>query len=530
MDKTNAVMYLRVGSEKRKRYAMYLRKSREDLELEAMGEGETLARHRKRLFDLAERLEILPDQIDIFHEMVSGESISERPEVQKLLNLVYQKQYAGVLVVEVERLARGNTRDQGEIADAFTYSSTNIITPNKIYDPQNEFDQEYFEFGLFMSRREYKTINRRLEAGREQSIQEGNYVGSLRPYGYNVLRVSKKERILVINEDEAPYVKMMFDWFTIDRQTAGWIARKLTDMGVPTLRKKPEWNRATVAEILRNSHYTGKVRWNRRKCSKEFDVETGKLSKTKRRLSPNDYKEYPGKHKALISQEQFDIAQSLFTASVPLQLTREIVNPLAGLLVCKDCGKAIGYQTFNSTRNAKPRYSHDSVIKCKKKSLYAETVLKAVIEGLKLIIEDFEIRMTNDHSVREAQMHASLIEGMEKELTKQEAKKRRLFDSYESDDGMYTREEFIERKQMYTASIEKLKEQIKEMKVNAPLPIDYTEKIATLHSLIDMMKDDDVSGKAKNDLLKTVIEKIEYDVIDYGRNKGGKAVLTIHLK
>ena len=47
------------------------------------------------------------------------------------------------------------------------------MTPSKTYDPENEFDEEYFEFGLFMSRREYKTINRRLQRGRAASIKEG---------------------------------------------------------------------------------------------------------------------------------------------------------------------------------------------------------------------------------------------------------------------------------------------------------------------------------------------------------------------
>ena len=142
-------------------YAMYLRKSRKDMELEAMGEGETLARHHARLLNLAAKHDIHPDQIVVYKELVSGDSISERPEMQRLLTDVYKKKYKAVLVVEVERLARGNTRDQGEVADAFTFSGTHIITPSKVYDPNNEFDEEYFEFGLFMSRREYKVIKRR---------------------------------------------------------------------------------------------------------------------------------------------------------------------------------------------------------------------------------------------------------------------------------------------------------------------------------------------------------------------------------
>ena len=84
------------------RYAMYLRKSRADLALEELGEGETLARHRQMLEALADRQHIQQDQIDVYQEIVSGESIDARPEVQRLLNAVWQGVYAGVLVVEIE--------------------------------------------------------------------------------------------------------------------------------------------------------------------------------------------------------------------------------------------------------------------------------------------------------------------------------------------------------------------------------------------------------------------------------------------
>lgn len=146
-----------------KRYAKYLRKSRTDIEAEKSGAGETLAKHRIILDNLCKKLNVLDEQIDTFEEIVSGDSIESRPIIQELLQLVEQGLYSGVFVVEVERLARGNTKDQGTIADTFSFSHTKIITPNKIYDPDNEFDQEYFEFGLFMSRREYKVINRRLQ-------------------------------------------------------------------------------------------------------------------------------------------------------------------------------------------------------------------------------------------------------------------------------------------------------------------------------------------------------------------------------
>ena len=164
-------------------YAIYLRKSRADAEAELRGEGETLARHQATLMELAKKRNL--NVTKIFKEIVSGDTIAARPQMQIMLSEIAEKRYKGVIVMEIERLARGNTIDQGVVAQAFKESATMIITPVKTYDPLNEFDEEYFEFSLFMSRREYKTINRRMQAGRLAAIKEGNYIASRRPYGYN---------------------------------------------------------------------------------------------------------------------------------------------------------------------------------------------------------------------------------------------------------------------------------------------------------------------------------------------------------
>lgn len=152
-------------------YAKYLRKSRFDRDYAELSIEETLKRHEQILDKLAQ------DRgyhiAKTYYEVVSGESIAARPEIQKLLEEVNAGLYTGVLVVDLERLARGNSADQAYISQVFQFSETKIVTPMKVYDPTNEFDEEYFEFGLFMSRREYKTINRRLIRGRDSSASGG---------------------------------------------------------------------------------------------------------------------------------------------------------------------------------------------------------------------------------------------------------------------------------------------------------------------------------------------------------------------
>lgn len=504
-------------------YAIYLRKSRKDLDLEALGEGETLARHRTALIELADKKGLKITRI--YEEMVSGESIADRPQMQQLLDNVCAGAYAGVLVMEVERLARGNTKDQGEVAEAFSISNTLIVTPTKTYDPNNEFDEEYFEFGLFMSRREYKAIRRRMQRGLIEAIKEGNYVGSLPPYGYDIIRLNKKERTLKLN-DQSKYVEMIFDWFVNERLTSGQIANRLSEMGIPTKTGLREWNRCTIKEILQNNLYTGKIRWYRRKVTKE--KSDGVRVRRKRRLSQEDYLIVDGKHPAIVSQELFDKAQTLFCGQVPVKAQTTITNPFARLMVCKHCGKGISYQCHACRVGTKPRMIHRTSLTCKVKSAPYDDVVAAVSAALRDYISDFEFKLNNDEEAKKNKQHEDMLRMMDAELQKLEQKREKLFDFLES--GIYTKQEFMERKGVLSDRIEAMQDSIENVKKTLPPPVDYKEKIAKVSEALSALEDPGVPARAKNDLLKSVIRKIEYDCVDFGRNKGGEVHLDVYLK
>ena len=97
------------------------------------------------------------------------------------------------------------------VMDCLKYANRNkgllVVTPTKVYDvAHNSDDEEYMEFELFMSRREYKMIQKRMDRGKKQCVVEGNYMASYRPYGYDILK-TKTSRTLIPNEEEAPIVK-----------------------------------------------------------------------------------------------------------------------------------------------------------------------------------------------------------------------------------------------------------------------------------------------------------------------------------
>ena len=343
-------------------YCAYLRKSRADRDAELRGEEETLKRHRRLLEDFAVRNHISISKF--YNEVVSGETIDSRPMVQELLADVEAGHWDGVLVVEVERLARGNTKDQGIVADAFKYSGTKIITPSKTYDPDNEFDEEYFEFGLFMSRREFKTINRRLQRGRLASVGEGKFVGSTPPYGYKKVKLPHdKGYTLEIIPEQAQVVRQIFQWYcsgepqpdgSLQLYGTDAIAARLDALGIPPVNSR-SWSKATIRDMLKNETYTGMIVWGR---EKEIKVpENGKIVRLRKRSA--DYKRTQGLHPAIIDPALFACAQERLRAMrrCTAPSSSGLQNPLSGLVYCRKCG----HMMTRLAPNSRNKYS---ALKC----------------------------------------------------------------------------------------------------------------------------------------------------------------------
>lgn len=484
--------------------AIYLRKSKMDLELEAQGEEETLARHKKILLEIAARQGLNIGKI--YQEVVSGESIQDRPEMQRLLSDVMDGQYRSVMVMEVQRLARGNTKDQGEVAEAFKYSSTKIVTPQKTYDPNNEYDEEYLEFGLYMSRREYTAINRRMGIGKIQSVKEGNYIGSLPPFGYDVVKRAKRDRTLVFNE-QSKYVKMMFDWHIDERLSASEIGARLRAMGVKTRTGKDEWNRGTIKDILSNHLYCGKIRWNKRKTKQEYNRTTGQ--RVKRRPDSKDYIVVDGKHEGIISEERFELAQSFFGVRPPTAPT-DLVNPFAGVVFCKKCGKAMQYHRMIGRPNVKTKYVHASGYVCKVKPIAYDDFLALVVDALNDKINNFSVMLEAYSLDDKKSEYETLKAALESNLAKEKKKLNRLFDDFEDQENeeLYTKDEFKERKLVISSKIKSLKVQIDALVI--PSSTEYESKISTFSELLETLKDPNKRTSYKNMLIKSIIKRIEY--------------------
>ncbi|MCD8354947.1 MAG: recombinase family protein [Clostridia bacterium] len=488
--------------------AIYLRKSRIDLDAEKSGSGNTLLRHKTALLDLAKRSG--REIGEIYEEVRSGETIAARPEMQRLLSDVEEGKWDAVLVMEVERLARGDSIDQGIVAQAFKSSNTLIITPTKTYDPSNEFDEEYFEFGLFMSRREYKSIRRRMEAGKRAAVKEGKYMGKTPPFGYRRVRVENgKGWTLEIVPEEAAVVRHIYDLHVNQGIGFQHIARTLNDEGFRTQHGNT-WSPYAIRSILDNITYAGYVYYGRRKTVKN---SKGK-HEIKRKPLADDVLVCKGIHEAIIPRDMYDASQArrISHPSIPIHKDNELVNPLQGVLYCRKCGHRM---QLNVRSGAKQHSLHCRNLSCDNISARLPVVENTLMQMLESWLETYKVENSTGYTdtLQERITDAYAAKQRIEDRIDQESRKlQKAYDMLEC--GIYTPEEFKIRRSSAQENISELntkvalfQNQIDEY--NRALS-QQTEIIPKVEQLILMYKYSD-SPREKNEMLKDVLYKVEYE-------------------
>lgn len=484
----------------------YLRKSQSDdpnLTVE-----EVLAKHERRLDEWDDRhLSGRVPECNRFREIVSGETLRERPEINKVLRLIESPKYKAVKIVEPQRLTRGDLEDIGRVMKLFKLTNTLIITPERTYDLRDEYDWKIFEAELKQGNdylNYYKRIQKR---GKDLSVSSGNFIGSTPPYGFDKTTIIVDKRkcpTLKENKAEADVVRLIFDLFVNQNMTPHKICRHLEELGFKP-RKAKHWNVTPIKEMLANVHYIGRVYYNKRK---HVDVvENGEIRKT-RPFTKDDYVEYEGKHDGIISEELFFAARDKLGRTARVTSRVKVRNPFASLLYCR-CGKSMVYK--HPQKDFPPRLNCPDQPYCECGSCHYYEVENHVKEVLANTIKDFEIQLEESQN-DSAKIHAQLIKNLEKKLSELEAKELSQWEAQAHPD---------ESQRMPAAIFKKLNEKLQEEKeevqqalenayASMPEPVDYENKIYRFRDALDALNDSNVDAEVKNALLKTCIDRIDY--------------------
>lgn len=486
-------------------YCMYLRKSRKDSDHPGQADEDVLARHEMLLWETAKRLGL--NVTAIYREVVSGDSIAGRPVMQQLLREVSAGDWDGVLVVEIERLARGDTQDQGMVAKAFQYSGTKIVTPMKVYDPNDEFDEEYFEFGLYMSRRELKTINRRLIRGREASAKQGKYIGGVPPFGYDKQKLPDQKGYTLVPNADADTVRLIYDlYLSSSEMGTGDLATVLNNSGYRT-QKNHFWTATNILKILSNPVYMGKIKMGYRPKVKIFEDGIQKVIRPVKAFG--EYTLIDGLHNGLISEERWYQAAEKVKSSALVNTPKKYTpqNPFSGLMKCQLCGYAVKRQT-----NARGGSIYCVTPGCPCQYTDISELELQLIASLGQILSEFQ----KTESERTVIHHE--ITTIEQQLTQLKREQERLqrqldnlFDLLEQ--GIYDKSTFTSRRTHLEQQLAETEETLAQLTANRDEIQHKQARAAAMIPRIQSVLDTYLyldSALEKNRMLKTILRRIDY--------------------
>lgn len=487
---------------------VYLRKSRTDDPLLTV--EEVLAKHETILDEWAEKNlgRKIPEE-NKFREVVSGETIADRPEVQKVLRLIESPKIKAILIVEVQRLSRGDLEDAGRLIKLLRYTNTLVITPQKTYDLRDEYDRDYFERELKRGNEFLEYQKKIMMRGKLLSISQGNYCQSIPPYGYNKIWVTEGKRkcpTLAINEEEANVVRMIFDMYVNEDMGMTNICHRLDDMGIKPPRGE-RWSPPALKDMLENVHYIGKVKWNWRKTV--TIVEDSEIVKTRPKSKIGEYLIYDGKHEAIISEELFNAAREKQGRNHRAKPKTKVRNPLASLVWCH-CGYAMTLRTYKS-HDGKPRLVCTDQTHCHTGSCTYDEMIDIVADALRNCINDFYVRIKSNQG-DSIKLHEQLLKTLEKKMKDLEAKELAQWEAQADPNPSQRMPPHIFK--MLNEKLLKEKDELKEAMCNArksaPSRIDYEDKLQSFTEALEALLDPEKDAQEKNKLLKACIERIEY--------------------
>lgn len=474
---------------------IYLRKSRKDRDNPNESIEETLNRHKTTLLAYAQENEL--NIVEIKLEVESGESLAKRPKMIEMLDEIEDGKYDGVLVMDFDRLGRGDMLDQGIVISTLKRNDVKIITPDRIYDLDDDLDEEMVDFNAFFARKELKMINKRLKRGRMKSLEEGNYISGREPWGYFY---DKGKKELIINEEEAAIFKDIVDMYINQGMGAEQITNHLNSSGIKSKMGK-EWNKGTLMHMIKNPLYIGKVTWSK--------------------LTSNP-KIYEGKHDAIIDQETYDkIMEVSKERYIPrVRNSYKARNPLAGIIKCSNCCSTMSLRAASKKNQ---RYNRDT-LRCYKNcgnmstfvDVIEERLVNVVYQELKNIEKNFEYK---DNNKKPKKVNNTLLKNAKKELDKTYEQKNSLYELLEQ--KIYDNKTFLERMDILTNRIEELNDSINKLEEKNKELIEQSRPKYSLKQIQEYINFIDSiywesDANNRNKFLKKVVDHADYTKSEYG--------------
>lgn len=354
----------------------------------------------------------------------SGAYMHNRTEVQRLMADVARGKVKGIVTKEISRVSR-DVLDTLSIKRALEDHGACYIDIIHGYDSRKDGDELFLVMYGVIAQKERKTTGRRVAMTMKQKAKDGKNPCISVPFGYTKYKENKD--LLVPDPERAPVYREIVAKFL-----NGWgkkrICNWLNEQGILTNKGKP-WLPASINVVLRNPVYLGHTFWATTKLVKGAN---GRAKLVARPQEEWVFKE--NTHEALISKEEWDLVQALFTTRKELstnpgekgqKFTKKY--PLVGYLRCGLCGSHLYGHKFTKRPKNKPAY-HNYYYTCQREFGPCKLPYQRQ-EDLERKVNQAILDLVSDEAIirqQVAQQSHLYVEGMDEARAQREELSKRL--------------------------------------------------------------------------------------------------------
>ncbi|MBS1706733.1 MAG: recombinase family protein [Armatimonadetes bacterium] len=286
------------------RIAIYARKSTESEDRQIQSLEDQIA----ALTMIAERENLRV--VSVFQEARSAKAPGTRSEFERLMGEVEAGRIEGILTWSISRLSR-NPVDGGRVAYLLQTRRLQIIrTPERTYRPED--NALLLSIENEMATAYLQDLSRNVARGMASKAERGWHVCKA-PVGYRNDPVSRE---ITVDTARFALVRMGWDRLLSGNQTIGQIHRELVRLGLNVQNRRrvsPPISRARLHTVFRDRFYAGEI--------------------------PFRGKYIPGKHKPMLTQDEFETAQRILSNYSRERKSNEPNRlPFHGKLICGTCG------------------------------------------------------------------------------------------------------------------------------------------------------------------------------------------------
>ena len=326
-------------------------------------DGYSLEAQKERLMKFAEfqEMEVVREYCDAGK---SGKSITGRPEFQRMLQDVSEERdgVAFILVFKLSRFGR-NAADVLNSLQFIQDYGVNLICVEDGIDSSKDSGKLTITVLSAVAEIERENILVQTMEGRKQKAREGKWNGGQAPFGYDL---DSKNSTLVMNEEEAEIVRIIYDKFVHTDMGADAICNYLNQRGYTKKKVRGHelnyFARGLIMKILDNPVYTGKIAYGKN--------VTEKVKGTRdeyRRVKTDDYLLADGLHEAIVDEETWEAArEKRKRTGVKWNKTHSLEHEhiLSGLLKCPVCGAGMAGTVRRRKNKKSGEYKDDFYYRC----------------------------------------------------------------------------------------------------------------------------------------------------------------------